>query len=90
MVLKVKVKGHREDVAVVGSLPSATPGEWLTAEGRWERNREFGMQFRAELLKSRSAPVSSAPRRWPNSRTRSSVRVIYIATRLLSITYFMI
>jgi exodeoxyribonuclease V alpha subunit len=57
VVLKVKVKGHREDVAVVGSLPSATPGEWLTAEGRWERNREFGMQFRAELLKS-SAPTT--------------------------------
>jgi len=56
-VLKVKAKGHREDVAVVGSLPSATPGEWLTAEGRWERNREFGMQFRAELLKS-SAPTT--------------------------------
>jgi exodeoxyribonuclease V alpha subunit len=56
-VLKVKVKGHREDVAVLGSLPSATPGEWLTAEGRWERNREFGMQFRAELLKS-SAPTT--------------------------------
>jgi exodeoxyribonuclease V alpha subunit len=57
VVLKVKVKGHREDVAVVGSLPSATPGEWLTAEGRWERDREFGMQFRAELLKS-SAPTT--------------------------------
>ena len=56
-MLKVKAKGHREDVAVVGSLPSATPGEWLTAEGRWERNREFGMQFRAELLKS-SAPTT--------------------------------
>jgi exodeoxyribonuclease V alpha subunit len=57
VVLKVKAKGHREDVAVVGSLPSATPGEWLTAEGRWERNRDFGMQFRAELLKS-SAPTT--------------------------------
>lgn len=56
-MLKVKVKGHREDVAIVGSLPSATPGEWLTAEGRWERNREFGVQFRAELLKS-SAPTT--------------------------------
>jgi exodeoxyribonuclease V alpha subunit len=57
VVLKVKVKGHSEDVAVLGSLASATPGEWLTAEGRWERNREFGMQFRAELLKS-SAPTT--------------------------------
>ena len=30
-VLKVKVKGHREPVTIVGSLPSVSPGEWLTA-----------------------------------------------------------
>ncbi len=56
-MLKVKAKGHRDQVAVIGSLPSASPGEWLTAEGRWERSREFGMQFRADLLKS-SAPTT--------------------------------
>jgi len=57
VVLKVKARGHREPVAVVGSLPSANPGEWLTAEGRWVRDREFGLQFRADLLKS-SAPTT--------------------------------
>jgi exodeoxyribonuclease V alpha subunit len=51
-VLKVKVKGHREPVAVVGSMASANPGEWLTAEGNWVSDREFGRQFRAVLLKS--------------------------------------
>ncbi|MCB1125500.1 MAG: ATP-dependent RecD-like DNA helicase, partial [Verrucomicrobiae bacterium] len=49
-VLKVKVRGHREPVAVVGSLPSVSAGEWLTAEGRWVQDREFGMQFRGERL----------------------------------------
>jgi exodeoxyribonuclease V alpha subunit len=28
-VLKVKAKGHRDLVAVVGSLPSVSAGEWL-------------------------------------------------------------
>lgn len=56
-MLKVKARGHRDQVAVVGSLPSASPGEWLTAEGRWVRDREFGLQFRADLLKS-SAPTT--------------------------------
>jgi exodeoxyribonuclease V alpha subunit len=51
-VLKVKVKGHREEVTVVGSLPSVTAGEWMTAEGAWVRNREFGLQFRATSLTS--------------------------------------
>jgi exodeoxyribonuclease V alpha subunit len=50
-VLKIKARGHRDEVTVVGSLPSVNPGEWLTAEGRWVRDREFGLQFRAELLK---------------------------------------
>ena len=51
-VLKVKVKGFRDLVTVVGSLPSANAGEWVTAEGNWIQDREFGRQFRAVLLKS--------------------------------------
>jgi len=56
-VLKVKVAGQREPVTVVGTMPSANPGEWLTAQGRWVQNREFGLQFTAELLNS-TAPTT--------------------------------
>ncbi len=56
-VLKVKAKGHRDEVTVVGSLPSANPGEWLTAQGRWVRDKQFGLQFRAEQLTS-TAPTT--------------------------------
>jgi exodeoxyribonuclease V alpha subunit len=56
-VLKVKARGHRDQVTVVGSLPSVNAGEWLTAEGRWVNDREFGLQFRAELLRS-TAPTT--------------------------------
>ena len=56
-VLKVKAKGHRDQVTVVGSLPSVSAGEWVTAEGRWVQDREFGLQFQAELLSS-TAPTS--------------------------------
>src|SRR3954468_22305001 len=56
-VLKVKVKGQRELVTVLGSLPSVSAGEWLTAEGRWVRDREFGLQFKSHLLNS-SAPTT--------------------------------
>jgi hypothetical protein len=51
-VLKVKAKGHRDLVAVVGSLPSVSAGEWVTAEGRWVQDKEFGLQFRADMLNS--------------------------------------
>src|ERR1035438_2177268 len=56
-VLKVKAKGRRDQVTVVGSLPSVSAGEWVTAEGRWVQDREFGLQFRAEMLNS-TAPTT--------------------------------
>lgn len=56
-VLKVKAKGHRDQVTVIGSLPSVSAGEWVTAQGRWIQDREFGLQFRAEMLTS-TAPTS--------------------------------
>ena len=56
-MLKVKAKGHRDLVSVVGSLASVSAGEWVTAEGRWVQDREFGLQFRAEMLNS-TAPTT--------------------------------
>lgn len=51
-VLRVVVRGRRDLVTVVGSLASASPGEWIMAEGRWTRDREHGMQFRADRLET--------------------------------------
>src|SRR6184192_2514411 len=51
-VLRVKTKGHREEMSVVGSLPSVTAGEWLTAEGWWVRDKEHGLQFKATSMKT--------------------------------------
>jgi exodeoxyribonuclease V alpha subunit len=56
-VLKVKAKGHRDQVTVIGSLPSVSAGEWVTAEGQWIQDREFGLQFRADMLNS-TAPTT--------------------------------
>ncbi|MFM7373571.1 MAG: AAA family ATPase, partial [Chthoniobacterales bacterium] len=56
-VLKVKVKGRRDLVPVVGTVAAVTPGEWITAEGRWERNRDHGMQLRATSIRCQ-APTS--------------------------------
>jgi exodeoxyribonuclease V alpha subunit len=56
-VLKVKAKGHRDQVTILGSLPSVSAGEWVTAEGHWIQDREFGLQFRAEMLSS-TAPTT--------------------------------
>ena len=39
-------------MTVLGSLPSVSAGEWLTAEGRWVRDKEHGLQFKAHVLKA--------------------------------------
>lgn len=56
-VLRVKVEGRQDLVTVVGSLPTVAEGEWITAEGRWERDREHGMQLKADFMKC-SEPTS--------------------------------
>src|ERR1039457_2062326 len=60
-VLRVKTKGHREEITVIGSLPSVTAGEWLSAEGRWVRDREHGLQFKATTPCAVPATPSSPP-----------------------------
>src|SRR6516162_1138577 len=51
-VLRVKVRGQRDEVTVLGSLPSVSAGEWLEAEGWWVRDKEHGLQFKARLMKT--------------------------------------
>jgi exodeoxyribonuclease V alpha subunit len=51
-ILRVQVRGHHDLVTVVGALPAVSAGEWLHAEGRWVVDRDYGRQFRAELLRS--------------------------------------
>ena len=49
-VLRVKVKGRRDLATVVGSLASVSAGEWITAQGRWVRDSEHGLQLNATFL----------------------------------------
>ncbi len=51
-VLRVKVRGQRDFVTVLGSLPSVSAGEWLTAKGWWVRDKEHGLQFKATVMKA--------------------------------------
>ena len=56
-VLRVKVRGQRDFVTVLGSLPTVNGGEWINAEGNWTRDPQHGLQFRADNLRA-SAPNS--------------------------------
>jgi exodeoxyribonuclease V alpha subunit len=51
-VLRVKAEGHRDLVTVIGSAPSVSAGEWITAEGDWVIDKEHGRQLKAFHLKT--------------------------------------
>ena len=44
-VLKVKARGFRETLAVVGKVPRIAVGEWIKARGKWNIDRKHGCQF---------------------------------------------
>ena len=50
-VLRVKVRGRRDLITLVGSAAAIQPGEFVHASGRWDNHREHGLQFKAEFLK---------------------------------------
>ena len=50
-VLRVKVRGQRDLVTVLGSAASIQPGEFIQASGRWDNHREHGLQFKTTFLK---------------------------------------
>ena len=57
-VLRVKARGHRELVTVVGHAAAVAAGEWITASGEWVNDRTYGAQFRSRFLKA-TAPTST-------------------------------
>lgn len=50
-VLRSKIRGLRHPVTIVGRAASVAPGEWLTASGSWENDRNYGRQFRARFMR---------------------------------------
>jgi exodeoxyribonuclease V alpha subunit len=51
-VLRVQVSGRRGLFTVVGSLPSAVVGEYVEGTGAWVQDREHGLQFKADQLRT--------------------------------------
>ena len=56
-VLRIKARGHRELVTVVGHAAVISAGAWITASGEWVNDRTHGQQYRAKFLKT-SEPTS--------------------------------
>jgi exodeoxyribonuclease V alpha subunit len=51
-VLRVKARGKRDLVTVVGHAAVISAGEFIQASGEWANDRQHGLQFRARFLKA--------------------------------------
>jgi exodeoxyribonuclease V alpha subunit len=56
-VLRVKARGQKDLITVVGRVAMIAAGEFIQASGTWVNDRTHGQQFRAAFLKT-SAPTS--------------------------------
>ena len=51
-VLKVKARGKRDLITVIGHAATISPGEFIQASGEWSNDPTHGVQFRARFLKA--------------------------------------
>ena len=51
-VLRVKARGQRDLVTVVGHAATIAAGEWVQMSGSWVNDRTHGLQFKAAFLKA--------------------------------------
>src|SRR3712207_2879134 len=57
-VLRVKARGQKDLVTVVGHAATIAAGEFVSASGTWVNDRTHGLQFRASFLKA-TAPTTA-------------------------------
>ncbi|MBK1661515.1 SF1B family DNA helicase RecD2 [Paracraurococcus ruber] len=63
-VLRVKARGRRDLVTVVGHAAAISAGEWVNAGGEWVNDREHGQQFRARFLRTSAPTTAEGMRRY--------------------------
>jgi exodeoxyribonuclease V alpha subunit len=51
-VLRVKARGQRDPISVIGHAAMISAGEFVQASGSWINDRTHGVQFRASFLKA--------------------------------------
>jgi len=61
-VLRVKARGQRDLITVLGHAAVISAGEFVQASGAWQNDRTHGVQFRASFLKAMPPTTTGALR----------------------------
>ncbi len=81
-VLRVKARGERDLVTVVGQTAMISPGEWVTVSGQWTHDTTHGRQFRAKFLKASEPTTVEGIERYLGSGMIRGIGPVY-AKRLV-------
>ena len=76
-VLRVKVRGQRDLVTVVGSAATISAGEFVQASGIWVNDRQHGLQFKAAFLKAAPPTTLEGIERYLGSGMIKGIGPIY-------------
>jgi exodeoxyribonuclease V alpha subunit len=76
-VLRVKARGHRDLVTLVGHAATIAAGEGITASGLWVNDRTHGLQFKAHFLKASAPSTAEGIRRYLASGMIRGIGPVY-------------
>jgi exodeoxyribonuclease V alpha subunit len=82
-VLRVKARGQRDLVTVVGHAAQVSAGEWVSATGVWVNDRQHGLQLKADHLKATQPTTVEGIERYLGSGMIRGVGPVY-AKRLVA------
>ncbi len=81
-VLRVKARGQRDLVTVVGHAATIAAGEWVQMSGTWITDRTHGLQFKAAFLKASPPTTLEGIEKYLGSGMIRGIGLIY-ATKLV-------
>ena len=81
-VLRVKARGQRDLVTVVGHAATIAAGEWVQMSGAWVTDRTHGLQFKAAFLKATPPTTLEGIERYLGSGMIRGIGPVY-ATKLV-------
>ncbi len=82
-VLRIKARGHRDLVTVLGHAAEISAGEWVTLSGTWVNSREHGQQFKASLLRASASTTAEGIEKYLGSGMIRGIGPIY-ASKLVA------
>jgi exodeoxyribonuclease V alpha subunit len=76
-VLRVKARGQRELITVLGHAAMISAGEFVQASGTWINDRTHGVQFRASFLKAMAPTTTEGIEKYLGSGMIRGIGPIY-------------